>query len=388
MCQKIGHTLSVQSTTLAQLQEKAATGQEVNRVSDDPSSANRILSLLKNKQILTQYTKNISGLTSVLELSSSVLQSMTSQVSDARADIESLINGTVSDSTRTSLADGLDDVIETLVSLANTQQSGQSLFGGSNSSTAPYRIEYNSDGDISRVVYQGGTQENMVDVADGVSISALLSGPSLFTDDDPQTPVFYGSTGAAVGAGSSTVRGNVSLQVQGSVGNWQLSIDGGANWVSSNGTEANLAVVNSETGETLYVDTANIIQAGTEPVSVPGTYDIFNALINAKDLLKNAQNIPDTQLNNILNDTVRGLEGADEVLTRSFSIVGGKLQILSSLGESIEQIQTCTEDNIGQLQDADVSQLAIDLSQYEVLYQMSLAVAQKMFSMSFLDFMS
>ncbi len=50
-------------------------------------------------------------------------------------------------------------------------------------------------------------------------------------------------------------------------------------------------MINSATGEVLYVDATAIKKAGTEPVRVPGTYDMFNILINARDLLENVNNL-------------------------------------------------------------------------------------------------
>ncbi|GAG40756.1 unnamed protein product, partial [marine sediment metagenome] len=45
-----------------------------------------------------------------------------------------------------------------------------------------------------------------------------------------------------------------------------------------------------------------------------------------------------------------------------------------------------TEDEATRLQQADIAQIAIDLSRREVLYQMSLAVAAKLMSLSLLDY--
>jgi flagellar hook-associated protein 3 FlgL len=380
-------SIGQQSAKLAILQEKAGTGQEVNRVSDNPDAANRILGLTSDKRTKEQYLESISGLASVLDLSSSVLQSMTAELTQAQESMASIVSGTTSVQTRQTLALYLNNSLEQLVSLANTQRLGQSLFAGANSVSVPYTVEYNSDGEISQVIYQGSMQENPVEVTKGVSLSGVLAGPTLFSADERETPVFYGQTGAAAGTGTSSARGGVYLQIQGSDGAWQLSIDGGQNWVSADGTEENLAVVNSQTGEVLYVNTTDIEHTGTEPILVPGTYDLFNVLICARDLLKNVHDLPDDQLQRMLSDTLMAMKDAEEKLTRSFSIVGGRQQTLENLSDSIKETKVSTEDDISQIQDADIAQISIDLARYDVLYQMSLAITSKMFSLSFLDFM-
>jgi flagellar hook-associated protein 3 FlgL len=380
-------SIGQQSAKLAILQEKAGTGQEVNRVSDNPDAANRILGLTSDKRTKEQYLESISGLASVLDLSSSVLQSMTAELTQAQESMASIVSGTTSVQTRQTLALYLNNSLEQLVSLANTQRLGQSLFAGANSVSVPYTVEYNSDGEISQVIYQGSMQENPVEVTKGVSLSGVLAGPTLFSADERETPVFYGQTGAAAGTGTSSARGGVYLQIQGSDGAWQLSIDGGQNWVSADGTEENLAVVNSQTGEVLYVNTTDIEHTGTEPILVPGTYDLFNVRICARDLLKNVHDLPDDQLQRMLSDTLMAMKDAEEKLTRSFSIVGGRQQTLENLSDSIKETKVSTEDDISQIQDADIAQISIDLARYDVLYQMSLAITSKMFSLSFLDFM-
>lgn len=375
------------SAQLALLQEKSGTGQDVNRVSDDPGVSNQILGLSSDSRTKTQYIKNLDEVTSVLDLSSSVLQSMSSQVAQARASLTSIMAGSTGGEMRETQAVDLNNTLEQLVSLANTQRLGQSLFAGANADQVPYRVERDDDGNITRVVYQGSQEEMKVEIANGVEMSSVIVGENLFSPDDRETPVFYGDTGIAGGSGTNTVRGDTFLQVQGSAGNWQLSIDGGANWVASDGTENNLAVVNSETGEVLYVDTTGITHAGTEPIRVPGTYDIFNSLICARDLLKNTNNVTEKQLREMMNVNIDEMQTVDQKLTRAFPIVGGRLQTLTALRDSMEEMQSSTEQDISRMQDADITQVAIDLARYQTLYQMSLSVASKLFSMSFLEFM-
>jgi flagellar hook-associated protein 3 FlgL len=385
--QNTSWSIGQQTAKLSLLQEKASTGQETNRVSDNPTVTNQILGLTSENRTKEQYLNNMDELNSILELSSSIVQSMTTEMTQARTSMASVVSGTTSDQTRRTLATDLDNTLEQLVSQANTQRMGESLFAGSKTAVQPYTVERDNNGQITQVIYQGSMQENPVEISRGVTISAVLAGPSLFSVDNRQTPVFSGETGAAVGSGTSTVRGGAYLQVRGTTGNWELSIDGGQNWVASDGTEDNLAVVNSQTGETLYVDTTGITQVGTEPVRVPGTYDIFNVLVAARDLLNNTENLPEDQLRQMLSDTLLAMKDAEETLTRSFPVIGGRIQTISALSDSVKQTKLGTEGDISRMQDADIAQVSIDLARYETLYQMSLAVASKMFSMSFLEFM-
>ncbi len=375
------------SSILAALQQKAATGQEVNRISDDPTASNQILAFMTDSRTKEQTLKTLDEIISTLDLSASVIQSITGEFGRARASLTSTMSGTLNVELRQTLAADLDNILEEMVSLANTQRMGQSLFAGANSEQLPYTVERDDQGRITRVNYQGSLEERKVKVTDGLEVSAVLAGSALFSSQQRGEPVFYGQTGIAAGTGTSSVRGDVQLTITGSAGNWQLSIDGGANVVAVNGTETNVAVVHSETGEVLYVDATGIQQAGDEPVRVPGTYDMFNALINARDLLKNEQNYSESQLQEMLSDTVHSMDEVNQRLVQAFPVVGGRLQVLTNFKESIEDMKLATDEDISRLQDTDITQVAIDLARYEMLYQMSLNVAARMFSMSLLDFM-
>ena len=61
-------------------------------------------------------------------------------------------------------------------------------------------------------------------------------------------------------------------------------------------------------------------------------------------------------------------------------------QTLTNLKNSLEDIKANADEEISARQDADITQVAVDLARYQVLYEMSLQVAAKMFSMSLMDF--
>ncbi|MCE5186744.1 MAG: flagellar hook-associated protein FlgL [Planctomycetaceae bacterium] len=375
------------SMALAALQLKAATGQEINRVSEDPTKANQILGLLNDSRSKEQYMTMIDELVSVLDLSSSVSQSIFKELSAAGTKLTSCISATSSEQLRRTTAGDLNNSLEQLVALANTQRMGQSLYAGDDSAIPPYTVQRNDKGQITRVIYQGSYEELKVQIADGLQMSALLVGDRLFRNDTREAPVFIGSTGAAGGAGTSSVRGDTTLTITGTPGNWQLSIDGGLSTVTVTGSETSVPVVNARTGEVLYVDATGIKAAGSEPVRVPGTYDMFNILINARDLLAGEQTLTESQYVTMMSETIRSVQGVEQKLVQVYPVVGGRIQTLTSLRDTIEEMKMNSDDEVALLRDADVTQVAIDLARYQTLYEMSLNVAAKMFSLNMLDFL-
>lgn len=376
------------SNMLSALQQKAATGQQINRISDDPTDANQIMGLINDSRSQQQYIDTLDEVVSILELSSSVIESMTDEIARARSLLTSTLSGASSGQLRGTLASDLDASLEQLISLANTQRLGQSLFAGANSNQPPYTVERDDEGEIIRVIYQGSYEEQKVQVSSDLQMSAMLVGDSYFRSIDRGDPVFYGDTGAAIGTGTSSARGDILLEVTGVPGNWQLSIDGGLTTVNVNGTETNVPVIHSETGEVIYINATGITQTGKEPIRMEGTYDIFNALINARDLLQNDNGLPETQVIEMITDAITAVQDVEQRLVNAFPIVGGRIQTLTNLKDSIEETKINTDEEVSLLQDADVTQVAIDIARYEVLYEMSLNIAAKLFNMSLLDFLS
>jgi flagellar hook-associated protein 3 len=378
--------VSIQTQTMSKLQEQVSTGSKINRTSDDSSAAYQLLSLNTQKSSLGNYIDNLSNVINTLEYSSTVVQDMASSITRAQTLLTQVISGTYNQDARNLTADGINEILEQMVALANTQYSGKSLFGGSNTSSLPYLVE-RADGEITKVTYQGSSENRLVELAGGLSFPVLQVGRDIFSLNDRQDPEFYGQTGAARGTGTSSVRGDIWLQVTGSAGSYSLSIDGGLSWVTTDGADTNLAVTNSQTGEVLYVDATGITSAGTDIVRTPGTYDLFNALISIRDILRNEQNFSDAQFSDLQESTVSLLEDINGLLTLNEEDVGSKLQLLDTLKTNLENQQNNVEDRISLLQDADISQIAIDLTRVETLYQLSLSVAGKLLSVSLLDYL-
>ena len=388
----VSFALNLHYEAMARLQEQAYTGSRINRTSDDPSAAYRVLGLNSQKRLLGNYMDNISEATSVLEISTFVIDDMSSAISDTKVKLTQIISGTYGEgeagqTARERVAAEINNKIEQMVFLANTQHLGQYIFGGSNTSSAPYAVQ-RTNGEITSVTYQGSSQQRNIEIAPGVMSNAYHIGEDIFCSDNRTAPVFVGDTGAAAGSGTSSVKGDVWLTVtdDGS-GSYDLSIDDGATKVNVAAAAdiTNIAVTNSS-GQVLYVDATNISSTGVEMVCVPGTYDVFNTLISVRDLLENERELSDVQLAQCRDRLSDSLDEVRGLLTEKVISIGSKIGFIDDLKNSLENMKFDTADEATILEEADIAQVAIDLSRREVLYQMSLSVAAKLMSMSLLDF--
>jgi flagellar hook-associated protein 3 len=383
----VSYALSSHTNAITILQEQAASGNAVNRASDDPGNAYRILELNSDGRALDKYKENILNLKDTLSTSSTVIQSMSTQLSDVNSLLAQIVGGMYDSSGRERIAEKVDSALEQLVSLVNTKQGSQHLFGGSNTSTAPYVVE-REGGKITKVTYQGSRQSRRVDVASGLDVNASLVGDDVFRMNERQQPVFLGTTGAKAGTGTSSVTGDIWVKVDWNGTNYRLSIDDGATWVDAPvAGDANLAVTDSCTGNVLYVDTTGITGTGTEMVQVPGTYDVFNVLINLRDTLNNSKGLSSDQLIDYVSQCGDGVQSAYNMLVQANVTVGSQVGFLSTLSETLDTMKSNTENQTTGLQQADVADLAIELSRRQTLYQMSLSVANAVLKTSLWDYL-
>ncbi|KPL25241.1 MAG: hypothetical protein AMJ75_01525 [Phycisphaerae bacterium SM1_79] len=382
----VSFAMGLHTDALARLQEQASSGARINRVSDDPSTSFRILGLNSEERYLGNYLDNLSEVVSRLEHSSSIIGNIISNVVETKTRLTQIINGIYNEDGRRILAQGINDTLEQVVLLANTERLDQYLFGGSNTTSAPYVVE-RTDGKITGVTYQGSFDGRNIELAPGIQVDAFCVGDNVFSSDRRSDPVFQGDTGASAGTGTSSVRGYTWLTVTGSAGSYDISIDGGLTTFNTDGTDTNLAVTNSTTGEVLYVDTTNINSTGIELVAVSGIHDIFNTLITIRDLLENENGFPETELLELLRNSFGSLDEINNLLVQNQVSIGTKIGFLGNLEDSLKNLKYDAEDETTRLQEADIAQVAIDISRREVLYEMSLSVAARLMSMSLLDFL-
>ena len=485
--------LYLHAEAMARLQEQMSTGSRINRASDDPSAAYQVLGFNSQQKSLENYIDNLSEVISTLELSSSTIEGMTSSLVDAKVQLTQIMSGTYGEDGRKRTAEGINSILEHMVLLSNTKYMNQYIFGGGNTTSAPYLVE-RTNGEITSVTYQGSSDDRDIEVAPGVQSSGFYVGDDIFRSNNrSDTQFLLDSTGAQAGTRTPSVTGyswltitedtdptkyrlsindgtdyvtvlkgkgsevqTLTFSAAPTSGSFTLSFDGqktgaiqwdegaaeveaalealadlnegdvavtgsytagsftitfadtlgnvselaagdntldGGTTTITEGTttegigETNLAVTDSA-GRVLYVNTTGIINTGVDVVSIPGTHDIFNTLITIRDVLKNERGLSESQLRELQNDLSSTLDEVRNFLVQTQVVVGSEIGFLDDLRDSLKNRKYNAEDEATRLQEADIAQIAIDLSRREVLYQMSLSVAAKLMSMSLLDFLS
>ncbi|MCP4252670.1 MAG: flagellar hook-associated protein 3 [Candidatus Scalindua sp.] len=173
---------NVQKSTanMSRLQEQISTGKRVNRASDDPAAARKILSLRSEDLSLDQYASNIQTATQALDYSASSLQS----TSDILQRITELTMQGVSSSTdqsgRTIMANEINQLLETIMQSANSKRLGRYTFAGTKTTTEPFVTTRDNSGKISAVTYQGNREVIEYNVGPNTNSVVNLTGDEVF----------------------------------------------------------------------------------------------------------------------------------------------------------------------------------------------------------------
>ncbi|MBW1614830.1 MAG: flagellar hook-associated protein FlgL [Deltaproteobacteria bacterium] len=126
-----------------------STGKRINNLSDDPVGLNQVLNIKSTLSNIEQLGRNISLGKSWLTASESALTQVQNQISDAKALCVQMATATTGSAERASAAATVQNTLEEIVSLANTELNGRYVFAGSKTDTTPFSQDgaYNGDND-------------------------------------------------------------------------------------------------------------------------------------------------------------------------------------------------------------------------------------------------
>lgn len=170
-------------------QEQLSSLKEVNRPSDDPLAVAKILDLKNGIKQNQEYKNTINDAIDWTNVQDSSLDAATQSLQR----IYTLMLQGASDSYNTedrqALKSEVEREIETFVDSLNTNYSGKYIFGGKETTHAPFEILYNEEGDYSGIQYNGadGSQDAGFlpkEISQGVTVNLRTDGRVLFNEGE------------------------------------------------------------------------------------------------------------------------------------------------------------------------------------------------------------
>lgn len=156
---------------MAKLQEKAATMKEINKPSDDPVGATRVLEARTNMQATEQWIRNADQAKNFLDFSERSLEDLSNVLIRAKEIALSQSNSATTNAVaRRAIAEEVSQIYEQMNSIANRKIGDRFIFGGYQTMDRPF-----TDGK-----YQGDSGEMAIQINNGTEIGMNLSGDVIF----------------------------------------------------------------------------------------------------------------------------------------------------------------------------------------------------------------
>jgi flagellar hook-associated protein 3 FlgL len=155
----------------------------------------RILPLHAEIRDLEQTLDNVGIARETLTISSGALQEASTIMARARELVMQGANGSYGANERARMADEIDQILDQMLTLANTRRGSRYLFSGSMTESPSFRLANDAGG--SRVIYGGDHGSITLEVAPGIRSAIGSPGDALFqTRSRGATTILDGTTGA------------------------------------------------------------------------------------------------------------------------------------------------------------------------------------------------
>jgi flagellar hook-associated protein 3 len=239
---QVQRELQLALTAIAHEQAMLSSGKRIVAPADDPGGAAQAVTIRSRQAANAQFQKNIAAATAILSAGDNALRSVADTVTQAKEAAVQGASDTNDALARQSIGAKVNQILETLVSLANSRSgTGTFLFGGQESTTAPYSTARDSGGQITSVTPnpRGIDTPTPAGVVDGITVSTTVSGTAIFGAATDPTYAFdalirlrdqlngqpllsfqadVSSTGGANAAAYTGIVGPTDLQISGPTG--------------------------------------------------------------------------------------------------------------------------------------------------------------------------
>jgi flagellar hook-associated protein 3 FlgL len=349
---QVNSSLQKNRSDLSQLQNQAATQKRLNKPSDDPLAATRVLATRTEVQGNQQFLKNINQAKAFLEYSDQSLGELNDLLVRCKELAISQSNdASASKDTRLAAATEVAQLYAQTVQVGNRKQGDRFLFGGFRTTRPPFSI----DG-----TYRGDNGEIKITIGKDAAIAMNVPGSGVFLGRQVQVPASAGPqehpideaqmpanrSPASIGPGAELYKEQNSEQSKGSA--------------AKDGTEEEYSGL-SDTWKSKGVN-------------------LFNVLKNLEAGLR-------TNDKQAINESLEDLDSASGQVILARTQLGSRSNRLNSASETLQKGQVEAKSLASSLEDADTFELVTDMNKTESTLKASLETSGKLIQPSLLDFL-
>ena len=168
---------------MQETQEKLSSWKQINRPSDDPSGTRKVLGLRAEDLQIQQFLDNTETAKEQINYTSNTLESIQEIFTKIQQLAIQASDDTLGQSDRKITANELNELLESVLQNANTDNNGRYIFSGTKTLTSAFTATRDSDGNILSVSYNGNNEEIKYQIGPGTFIQINLPGGKLFQDN-------------------------------------------------------------------------------------------------------------------------------------------------------------------------------------------------------------
>jgi flagellar hook-associated protein 3 FlgL len=362
-----------------EIQKQIASGKKIDSASDNPNDYDTINRLSNSQSEVLQYQRNATQLMSELLTIDGSLQKVSGLLEDVSNLIVRASNGTIPPSDRKTMGEEVDQMLEDLVTMANSNPDGRYIFAGLRTDTPPYEVTRDAEGRITSVTYQGNAEVRQVEVGKGAYVTANLPGSD--------------TTGGGVFESNDTDLFTDLIQLRDRLLAGENPVDP-ETFTADAATDTLTVAGVYHTGSLVQVATDGTLPAGLDPNAKYYAIRISDTEIQLADSLANARagiavdftdsgtgthNI--TQLS--LEENAHDLEHISSLL----GIIGAREQRVEVCQDILSQWESDIEDSLEDVQAIDIAKATIELSNKKTAYEAALRATSTVMGTSLLNYL-
>lgn len=171
-------------TDLDRLNQQISSGVQFRFPNEEPVKAVQSMRLRTDIEKSKKYSENISDARAIMEATDAALGNAVELLQRARELSIQAANATLTPSDRANIGFEINQVLEEMISIGNSEFNGKYIFGGSETlngdfNEKPFEVE-RTGGYIMKVRYKGDTHERLREISEGLFMATNLPGNRAF----------------------------------------------------------------------------------------------------------------------------------------------------------------------------------------------------------------
>lgn len=361
-------------------QLQLSTGQKINTAAQDPVGAGSIVQLDRARAELERFGANSNVLANRLNLAEVALTSTGDRLLRVRELAVQGFNGSQSPESRSAIADELEQQLEALFALANSDDgSGRYLFAGSQGSAVPFNLGPGG------VVYAGDQVQRRVDVSPSLSVADVAPGSEIFL----RVPTGNGTFAARPDPANAGTLVLGSAGLSGSTpwapDNYRIVFDGAGGYSVEDGSATVIATGTYTPGEAIEFGGVQLrfngAPAAGDSFSVQPSprQDVFATVQGVIDALRLPSATPEQRAaqQNAFFASLEDLGAAQEQIIDARSKIGAGLNTLDRTTEERASQVLSLSTTLSGIRDVNYAEAASQLSQQLLMLEAAQATFAK-----------